>query len=151
MRRSGIVLAIGAAWTAAAIAVSAWSVPSDAAGYYLMDHGRPEHHATRFGAVGAFVVIGVLLVGVAAMILWGIRRAPGTAILCAAPPLLLAGLIPLSVTLMSRDPRGVWLPWLTLAGVALSVLAVLGAVAHTIRRAYRAQRRAPRGPRGGPR
>jgi hypothetical protein len=134
-----IVLAIGAGWVVVALALCAWVVPSDPSGYYLVNHGRAEHHATRLAAVGDLVLVGVLLAGAAAVVLARLRRSPTGAVLGAAPLLLLAGLLPLTVTLMSRYPGQAWLSWLVLAAVAVGVLAPLGPLAHRLLRAQRSR------------
>jgi hypothetical protein len=136
--RSAIVLAVGCGWFAVALAACVWLVPSDAYGYYLINHGRAEHHPTRLAAVSDLVLVGVLLVGVAIVVLARTRRAPTGAVLAAAPLLLMAGLLPLIVTLGSRYPGHGWLSWLVPAAIALGVLApTLGPAAH---RRWRADR-----------
>jgi hypothetical protein len=138
MSRFVVVLAVGAGWFVAAIALCAWAVPADISGYYLMNHGRAEHHATRLGAVGDLVLIGVLLIGSAVVVLATGRRSPARAVPGAAFLLLLAGLLPLVVTLSSRYPGQGWLSWVVLAVIALGVLApLLGPAAHRLWRARR--------------
>jgi heme/copper-type cytochrome/quinol oxidase subunit 2 len=140
MNRFGVVLAVGVGWFVVAIALCAWLVPADAYGYYLVNHGRAEHHASRWGAVSDLALVGVVLIGVAVVILVGSRRAPTRAVLGAAPLLLLSGLLPLIVTLASRHPGQGWFSWLVLSAIALGVLApVLGPAAHSTWRARRSQ------------
>jgi hypothetical protein len=139
--RSAIVLAVGVGWFVVATVACAWLVPADADGFYLIDHGRAEHYASRVAAVGDLALVGVLLVGVAVVILVRSRRAPDRAVLGAAPLLLVAGLLPLVVTLASRHPGGAWSSWLVLSTVAVGVLApVLGPTAHSAWRAHRSPR-----------
>jgi hypothetical protein len=153
MTRPRSVLAIGGAWCTVAIACSAWLVPSDgASGFYLVDHGRIEHFDTRLAAVTPFVAIAVFLFSLAAVILLlgtGVARAaarggvplasvPAAAKMGSVLPMLLAGLIPLSVIAAARGDA--WPTWLVLVVVVLAVLALLGGVVRTVRRAHGAMR-----------
>jgi hypothetical protein len=142
MSRFAIVLAVGAGWFVAATALCTWLVPVDAQGYYLVNHGRAEHHATRLAAISDLVLLGVLLIGLAVVVLARRARSPDRAVLAAVPLLLMAGLLPLVVTLGSRYPGHRWLAWLVLATIALGVLApVLGPAAHGAWRAHRSGHR----------
>jgi hypothetical protein len=141
MSRSAIVFAVGAGWFVAATALCYWIVPADAHGYYLVNHGRAEHHATRLAAIGDVVLVGVVLIAAAALVLIRTRRSPTRAVLVAAPLLLVAGLVPVVVTLASRYPGHGWSSWLVLAVIALGVLApVLGPTAHRTWRTHRSRR-----------
>lgn len=141
MNRCVIVAAIGAAWVVVALAVCLWAVPSDPSGFYLVDHGRAEHHAGRLAAVGDLVLLAALLAGAALVVLARLRRSPVRAVLGAAPLLLMAGLLPLVVTLTSRYPGNAWLSGLLLGTIALGVLApVVGPAAHRLRRTHRSRR-----------
>lgn len=141
MSRFAIVLAVGAGWFVAATALCYWLVPADAHGYYLVNHGRAEHHATRLAAISDVVLVGAVLIGAAVLVLAGTRRSSARGVLVASPLLLMAGLLPLVVTLAARYPGHGWLSWLVLAVIALGVLApVLGPTAHRTWRAHRAPR-----------
>ena len=133
VNRCVIAAVLGAAWVVVALAVCAWLVPSDPSGFYLVNHGRAEHHASRLAAVGELVLLAVLLAGAAFVVLARMRRSPVRAVLGAAPLLLIAGLLPLIVTLSSRYPGNAWLSGLLLVAIAVGVLGpVVGPAAHRL-------------------
>jgi hypothetical protein len=65
------------------------------------------------------------------------RATPTGVALAAGLPLLLGGVIPLSVTLMASNPHSTWTPWLVLTPAALFVIAIFSFAARAIRQAHR--------------
>jgi peptidoglycan/LPS O-acetylase OafA/YrhL len=106
-----------------------------------VNHGRAEHHAGRLAAVGDLVLVAALLAGAALLVLARMRRSPVRAALGSAPLLLMAGLLPLIVTLTSRYPGNAWLSGLALGAIVVGVLVpAVGPAAHRLWRTRRSRR-----------